>query len=161
MFVVPTAWAVTRPLTTVAAVELLVFHVAVSVIFTTPLHVVALAVNCCVFGVLEALSVTGPAGTNVIDSMQPTLTVTVCDPVMVGFTLEVAVIDEVPVLTEVTNPEPLTVAMLGSALLQATDGLAVLPSLYVPMAVICTVLSVLPVSIVGVAGPTAIVLSVG
>jgi hypothetical protein len=40
-------------------------------------------------------------------------------------------------------------------MLQETDGLfVVLPSLLVPNAVICTVLPVLPVSMVGEAGPT-------
>lgn len=62
----------------------------------------------------------------------------------------------VPVLTDVTNPESETVAVEVGVMLQATDGLsAVLPSLLVPVTVIWTVLSVLPVSIVGLAGPMA------
>lgn len=63
-------------------------------------------------------------------------------------------------LTEVTNPDLLIVATgvvpeATAGTLHKTDGLlVVLPSLLVPNAVICTVLLVLPVSMVGVAGPT-------
>jgi len=63
----------------------------------------------------------------------------------------------VPVLTDVTKPEEEIVATLVGLMLQETDGLlVVLPSLLVPNTVICTVLAVLPVSMVGVAGPTEI-----
>jgi len=93
--------------------------------------------------------------------MQPTVTVTVCDPVILGFMFAVAVIADVPVVTEVTSPDLLTVATLGCPLVHATEGLPVLPSLKVPTAVICTVLFVVPVWIVGDAGPTAIELKVG
>lgn len=62
----------------------------------------------------------------------------------------------VPVLAEVTRPLVETVATEVGVMVQATDGLsAMLPSLLVPDTVICTVLFVVPVSIVGLAGPTA------
>ncbi len=76
--------------------------------------------------------------------------------------MEVAVTVAVPVETEVTSPVLETVATVVGVMVQVTDGLfVVLPSLLVPKTVICTVLFVFPVSIVGVAGPTAIELSVG
>ena len=62
----------------------------------------------------------------------------------------------VPVLTDVTKPDLEMVATSVGLILHETDGLfAVLPSLLVPNTVICTVLPVVPVSMVGVAGPTA------
>lgn len=68
----------------------------------------------------------------------------------------------VPMLADVTRPVLETVATDVGVMLQATDGLvAGLLSLLVPDTVICTVLSVFPVSIVGLAGPTTIELSVG
>ena len=67
-----------------------------------------------------------------------------------------------PTLTDVTRPVAETVATEVGLMVQATDGLlVVLPSLLVPNTVICTVLFVLPVSIVGLAGPTASELNVG
>jgi hypothetical protein len=67
-----------------------------------------------------------------------------------------------PTLTEVTRPVLEMVAVVVGVMLQVTDGSpVVLPSLLVPNAVICTVLSVLPVSIVGVGGPTESELNVG
>jgi hypothetical protein len=76
--------------------------------------------------------------------------------------LEAAVTVAVPVLTDVTNPEEEIVATLVGVMLQETDGLfEVLPSLLVPKTVICTVLPVVPVSMVGDAGPTEIDDSVG
>ncbi len=67
-----------------------------------------------------------------------------------------------PVETDVTSPTFETVATVVGVMVQVTDGLlVVLPSLLVPNTVICTVLFVFPVSIVGLAGPTAIVLNVG
>lgn len=81
---------------------------------------------------------------------------------MVGFWFEAAVTVAVPVLTDVTRPEVEIVATDVGVMLQPTDGLLfVLPSLLVPKAVICTVLPVVPVSMVGVTGPTAIEVSVG
>jgi hypothetical protein len=71
--------------------------------------------------------------------------------------LEVAVTVAVPVLADVTKPEGEIVATLVGVMDQETDGLfVVLPSLLVPNTVICTVLPVLPVSMVGDAGPTEI-----
>jgi hypothetical protein len=54
------------------------------------------------------------------------------------------------------------VAVDVGVMLQLTDGLlVVLPSLFVPNTVICTVLLVLPVSMLGVAGPTESEVRVG
>jgi hypothetical protein len=76
--------------------------------------------------------------------------------------LDVAVTVAVPTDADVTKPELEIVATLVGEMVQATDGwLAVLPSLFVPDTVICTVLLVLPVSMVGDAGPTEIDVSVG
>ena len=62
----------------------------------------------------------------------------------------------VPVLEDVTRPVFEMVATEAGFIVQETDGLlVVLPSLLVPTACICTVLFVLPVSMVGEAGPTA------
>lgn len=59
-------------------------------------------------------------------------------------------------LTDVTNPVLEIVAVVVGVMLQLTDGLLlVLPSLLVAKTVICTVLSVVPVSMVGDTGPTA------
>ena len=77
--------------------------------------------------------------------MQPTVTVTVCVPVMEGFWLAVAVTVAVPVSADVTNPPALIVAVLVGLMLQLTAGFPVLPSLNVPTTNICTVLFELPV----------------
>ena len=62
----------------------------------------------------------------------------------------------VPTATDVTKPVEEIVAVDVGLTLQETEGLfCVLPSLLVPKTVICTVLLVVPVSMVGVAGPTA------
>src|SRR5271165_3926726 len=92
--------------------------------------------------------------------MHPTVTVSDCVPVMVGFCVEVAVIVAVPVLTDFTNPPVEIVAIELSLTLQVTDALPVLPSLKVPTADICTVLFALPVSMDGDAGATTSELSV-
>lgn len=85
------------------------------------------------------------------------MTVTVWLPVIVGFWFAVAVTVAVPIATDVTNPVDEIVAVVVGVMVQLTDGLSVmLPSLFVPTAVICTVLPVVPVSMVGDAGPTAI-----
>lgn len=68
--------------------------------------------------------------------MHPTLTVSDCVPVIVGFCVEVAVIVAVPVLTEVTNPLVEIVATDVGVMVHVTDALPVLPSLKVPNAVI-------------------------
>ena len=79
-----------------------------------------------------------------------------------GLSFEVAVTVAVPTLADVTRPLAEIVATELGSMLHATDGLLlVLPSLFVPNAVICTVLFVFPVSIVGLAGPTESELSVG
>jgi len=81
---------------------------------------------------------------------------------MEGFWFEVAVTVAVPRLADVTRPLAETVATVVGLIVQLTEGsLVVLPSLFVPNAFICTVLSVLPVSIVGLAGPTESELNVG
>ena len=128
---------------------------------TVPLQVIALAVSDTV---VPTLLLTEPlVGCIEIDVTHPTDTVTVCVPLMVGFTLEVAVTVAVPMATDVTKPEVEIVATPAAGVrLQETDGLLlVLPSLLTPNAVICTVLVVVPVRMVGVGGPTAIEESVG
>src|SRR5579859_831966 len=93
--------------------------------------------------------------------MQPTVTVTVCVPVMDGFCVAAAVTVADPTATDFTNPPAVMVAVVVGLTLQVTDGLPVLPSLNVPTANICTVSLVLPVWMLGDAGPTASELSVG
>lgn len=73
-------------------------------------------------------------GSIAIDWMQPTVTVSDCVPVTVGFWLDVAVIVAVPVLTDFTNPLVEIVATAVGLMLQLTDALPVLPSLKVPTA---------------------------
>ena len=151
---------VTIPADTVAMVVLLEVHTAIEVISIGPLHVFAVAL--IVWLVLPPLLSVKLVGFRVIDWMQPTVTVTVCVPLMDGFLLEVAVTVADPVLTDVTKPEEEIVATLVGVMLQETDGLlVVLPSLLVPNTLICTVLSVFPVWMVGDAGPTEIEDSVG
>ena len=94
--------------------------------------------------------------------MHPTVTVTVCVPVIVGFCVDAAVTVAVPVATDVTSPlEEMLATPVAGLMLQLTEGFPVLPSLKVPKAVICTVLSVVPVSMVGLDGPTASEVKVG
>ena len=157
---------VTRPADTVARLVLLEVQVATEVTSNGPLQVCAVAVMGPKLG---SLVVTLPlVMSNVIDVTQPTVTVTAWVPVMVGFWLEVAVTVAVPISDEVTRPPEEIVAtapvpLEGMPLIdQLTDGLVVvLPSLLVPTAVICIWLFVFPVSIVGVAGPTAREVKVG
>lgn len=154
------ATAETTPAETVARFVLLDVHVATEVTSVDPLQVVAVAVSSTV---VPALAPTLPlVGCSVIAVIHPTVTVTLCVPVMDGFWLEVAVTVAVPVATDVTSPVLETVATVVGVTVQVTDGLLlVLPSLLVANTVICTVLSVVPVWIVGLAGPTAIELKVG
>ena len=77
-------------------------------------------------------------------------------PVIAGLSLEVAVTVAEPVATDVTNPVALIVAVLAGVMDQLTEGCPVLPSLKVPVAIICTVLFEVPVWMLGVAGPTVI-----
>jgi len=152
--------AETTPSVTVARFELLEVHVATSVTFGDPLQVVAVAV---IVTVEPELALTLPlVVSSLIAVMQPTVTVTLCVPVIEGFSFDVAVTVAVPMLADVTRPVAETVATEVGLMVQATDGsLLVLPSLLVPNTVICTVLFVFPVSIVGLAGPTASELNVG
>ncbi len=87
----------------------------------------------------------GLVGDTAIDEMQPTVTLSVVDPLIVGFCTEVAVIVVVPRLTAVASPEALIVAIPGSELFQVTWALPWLPSSKVAKAVICWVLPVVPV----------------
>lgn len=129
-------------------------QVATLVTFWGPLHVVALAVMETVGRLLLTVPL---VGVSVIAVIHGTVTVTVCVPVIEGFALAVAVTVAVPRPTDVTKPVGLIVATVWSLMLQATGTLlVVLPSLLVPNTVICTVLSVLPVAMVGDAGPTTI-----
>jgi len=131
--VVPCATAVATPPVTVATAVLLENQLELLVTTTTPLHVVAFAANVWVFGDPDTEMV-ALVGAIAIDWMHPTVTVSDCVPVMVGFCVEVAVIVAVPVLTAFTNPLAEIVAMDASLTLQVTDALPVLPSLKVPTA---------------------------
>src|SRR5215472_10298146 len=124
------ATADTTPAVTVARFVLLDLHVATEVTSGDPLQVVAVAV---MFTVVPALALTLPlVVSSVIAVMQPTVTVTLCVPVMVGFSFEVAVTVAVPTLADVTRPLAEIVATEVGFMLQETDGLLlVLPSLLV------------------------------
>lgn len=159
--VVKPATPETRPADTVARLVLLEVQVATLVTSTGALllHGVAVAVSCTVR--LVPLLTEPLVGFRVIE-VTHWLTVTVCVPVIDGFALAVAVTVAVPRLTEVTKPVELIVATVSSLMLQATGTLLdVLPSLLVPNTVICTVLLVVPVKMVGDAGPTTMDDSVG
>lgn len=81
---------------------------------------------------------------------------------MDGLSFEVAVTVADPVATEVTNPVELIFAtVLAGLMLQLTEGFPLLPSLKVPTANICTVLLVVPVWMLGDAGPTEREVNVG
>jgi len=131
--VVPCATAVATPPATVATLGLLELQLELLVTTTTPLHVVAFAANVWVLGDPETEMV-ALVGEIAIDWMHPTVTVSDCVPVMVGFCLDVAVIVAVPVLTDFTNPLVEIVAIDESLMLQVTDAPPVLPSLKVPTA---------------------------
>ena len=88
--VVPTSTRVTVPSVTVATVVLVEVQTAICVTSTGPLHVVADAVIGYVPMFMETLWV--PTSDRVIDSMQPTLTVSTAEPVIVPFCTDVAVI---------------------------------------------------------------------
>jgi len=96
------ARAETTPAVTVARFVLLDLHVATEVTSCDPLQVVALAVMDTVE---PELALTLPlVVSNVIALTQPTVTVTPCVPVIVGFSFEVAVTLAVPMPTDVTRP---------------------------------------------------------
>jgi hypothetical protein len=130
-----------------------VVHVTESVTSNVPLAVVAVAVNWFVepYGMLVRGEVT------VILVMPLSVTVIVALPLKVP---EDPVILDVPGPTPITTPLVLpTVATLVVPLLQNTPELSVLvlPSLKVPVAVICTVLPCWMLAV----GPTATLVSVG
>jgi hypothetical protein len=152
--------AVTVPAETVAMAVLLEVQVATLVTSTEPLHVCAMALILTL--VVPPLVMLPLVGLSVIDWIQPTITVSDWVPVIDGFCVAVAVTVAVPVATDVTNPPGLIVAtVLLGLTLQVTAGLPVLPSLNVPTANICTLLFVLPVWMLGDAGPTAMEDNVG
>jgi hypothetical protein len=152
--------AVTTPSATVAIFVALEFHVAISRTFTSPLHVLAVAE--VKENVVAGLAMLPLDGAIVIELTQATVTVSDCVPLMDGRILDVAVTVAVPVSTEVTKPAELMVATpVAGLMLHVTGVLPELPSLNVPTANICTVLSVVPVSMVGLAGPTEMELRVG
>jgi hypothetical protein len=133
---------------------LLEVHVATLVTSTDALlsHGVAVAVSCTVKAVLL---LTEPLVGFTVIEVTHWLTVTVCVPVIDGFAFAVAVTVAVPRATDVTKPVEEIVANSVGVMVQATGTLlAVLPSLLVPNTVICTVLLVVPVRMVGDAGPT-------
>lgn len=116
------------------------------------LHGVAVAVSCTAKALLL---LTEPLVGFIVIEVTHWLTVTVCVPVIDGFALAVAVTVAVPRATDVTKPVEEIVATSVGVMVQATGTLlAVLPSLLVPNTVICTVLLVVPVRMVGDAGPT-------
>ena len=106
-------------------------------------------------------------GLIVMDTKLGGTTLTVAVPVIEALWSAVAVTVIVPtVLVEVTRPEVPMEAAIGSplvagAMVQLTEALPVLPSLKLPVALICTVLLVGPASIVAVEGATDIEVNVG
>lgn len=113
--------AVAKPAETVTKLVLLEDQLAKEVTSTVPLQVVAFAVNWkdCIPGLGLKVSL---GGVIAIDWIQPTVTVTVCVPVIAEFCVEVAVTVAEPVLTDVTKPVVLTVAVDVGVMLQLTDG---------------------------------------
>jgi hypothetical protein len=69
----------------VANVEGTAFHVATAVMSAEPLHVVASAVKVSLVLLFAKLRGVALVGDILIDSMQPTVTVTDCVPVIEGF----------------------------------------------------------------------------
>ena len=155
MCVVPVPCAVAKPL--LAIVATLVsddFQVTAFVMSTVdPSSSVPMAVNCFVSPeVIEAL-----VGLIAMERKFATVTVTLVEPLIVT---EVAVTLIVPYETPDTKPLSDTVATVVSSEDQLTELVMflVLPSLYVPVAVICLVL---PTATDGVTGVTVMLLSVG
>ena len=141
--------AVTTPAETVAMVVLLDTQVAVSVMSCPPLHEAVKEAE-------GALGERAPVlGVIVIALVQAIETVSGWVPVMAGLVDEVAVIVAVPVVCAVARPPAVISATPAGVILQVTGVVPVLPSLKVPTANICTVLSMVPTKIFGVAGPTA------
>jgi hypothetical protein len=155
MCVVPVPCAVAKPLLLIVATPVSDdFQVTPSVMSTVvPSSSVAIAVNCSVSSeVIDAL-----VGLTAIERKFATVTVTLVEPLIVT---EVAVMLTVPYETPDTKPPFDTVATEVSSEDQLTEPVMffVLPSSYVPVAVICLVLST-PTD--GVTGVTVMLVSVG
>jgi hypothetical protein len=155
MSVVPVPCAVAKPLLSIVATLVSDdFQVTAFVMSTVvPSSSVAIAVNCFVpLEVIEAL-----VGLIAIERKFATVTVTLVEPLIVT---EVAVTLIVPYETPDSKPLFDTVATEVSSEDQLTEPVMtfVLPSLYVPVAVICLVLSTVTD---GVTGVTVMLVSVG
>lgn len=155
MYVFPVACAVAKPLLLIVATLLLdELQVTASVMSTVvPSSNVPVAVNCLVsLEVIELL-----VGVTAIERKLATVMVTLVDPLMVA---DVAVTLAVPVAIPVTRPLSETVTTALSSEDQLTEPLMflVLPSSYVPVAVIRLVL---PTETEGVAGVTVMSFNVG
>ena len=138
----------------VATLSLDELQVTASVMSTVvPSSKVPMAVNCLVWPeLIEAL-----VGLIAIDRKLARVTVTLVEPLMVA---DVAVILTVPAATAVTRPAPEIVATVLSSEDQVADPVMflVLPSSYVPVAIICLVL---PTETDGVACVTVMLVNVG
>jgi hypothetical protein len=157
--------AVAFPLASIVKAFVLVdTHVAMSVIgYELPPLSTPVAVNCS--GRPTPTS-TVPVGLIVMDTKLGGTTLIVAVPVIEALWSAVAVTVILPtVLVEVTRPEVFMLAAIGPPLagtiVQLTEALPVLPSLKLPVALICTVLLVGPASIVAVEGATDIEVNVG
>jgi len=155
MCVVPVPCAVAKPLLSIVATLVSDdFQVTAPVMSTVvPSSSVPIAVNCLVWSeLIEAL-----VGLIAIERKSATVTVRLVDPLMVT---EVAVTSIVPYETPATKPLSDTVATEVSSDDQLTEPVMffVLPSSYVPVAVICLVL---PTTTDGVTGVTVMLDSVG
>lgn len=129
-------------------------QVTESVISTVPPPCIEpVAVNCCV----DPCLMLGLVGAIVIETRLATDTVMVVEPLMLA---ELAVMVAVPGANADTNPELLTVATVEDEVVQNTFPVNVLmlPSLKVPVPVIC---KVVPCVMEGVGGVTVIVVRVG
>ena len=141
MVVEPAATAWAKPLVLiVAAAVLLEVQVALLVMFWVLLSAnVAVAVYCCVVAPpIPVTEICAVVGMIEIDLIAELVTVTVAVPLTEP---EVAVMAAVPALMPLTNPFVLTVATAVAEDLHTRLGrwLAVLPSVFTPLAVSCTV----------------------
>ncbi len=141
MLVLPAATAWAKPLVLmVAAAVLLEVQVALLVMSWVVLSAnVAVAVYCCVVAPpMPVTDICAAVGVMEIDFMAELVTVTVAVPLTVP---EVAVMVAVPALTPVTKPLVFTVAKPAADVLHVRLGrwLVVLPSVFTPLAVNCTV----------------------
>jgi hypothetical protein len=155
MYVVPVPCAVAKPLLLIVATLLLdELQVTASVMSTVlPSSNVPMAVNCWVWSeLIETL-----VGLIAIERKFATVMVTLVDPLMVP---DVAVTLTVPGVIPVTKPLSDSEATALSSEDQLTEPVMslVLPSSYVPVAVICLVL---PTETDGVAGVTVMLVNVG